>query len=1596
MLTIRNVSSRRSGQSSCSSGTVVWTGTSVGLCATFDLWDAERGDDYAPTTNSETHYIFDACGNQVGSGSSYGWHDLSGLNHSEAGSSSTSIRAVPYECYGIWTGVYTFTQTFTDGETLSDTGATTFRVYRSESEARAAQYAQASLTGGPIGPGEQMAGCGETHSTRAQATSYPIDTATGNFWHTFTDLSIPGRGPAIEVQRTYNSLLAQADGPFGHGWSDWYGQRLEIDTSTVVLHGCSGSKTSFTLEDGSWKAPPRVLGALEHNADDTWTYRRAGRDRYDFDSTGRLTAIADRKGETTQVAYPNADTRVVTDPAGRYVTFNLTGGRVTSLQDSSAPARTVTYDYDDSGNLTDVIDIGGGHWTFAYDNQHRMVTMRSPKFFDVSATPDPVVTNHYDSEGRVDWQSDQLGRKTTLDYTTIPNATIVTNPAGNAVEYDYNADGLLVGEVRGYGSTTPSYWVYRYDPDTLGRTVVIDGNARTWQATYDPDGNRVTQTDPLGRTTSYSYNSFHEVTSVTGPRKINGQSIVTELTYDAYGNLKTHSRPLLDQDTGALLDTAVTNYEYSDPEHPGDLTAIVDPNGHRTSHTYDSHGNLTSTTSPPTAEFAAGNKTTYEYDTETGWLTSVTPPRGNLPGAEPTQFATTFSHNQYGQVTRTRSPLWDSQSPSANQTIYDYDADGNLKSVTDGEGNTTTYTVDAAGQVTKVHRADGSEVLTSYEPDGNVDVIVDAAQNETKFDYDAFGRLQKRTDPLSRATTYMRDRLGNITGITDAQNRQITYTRNVVSQVTGVTFSTGGPTNITNIMYDEEGRRTAATDASGTSTWVHDSLGRLIKTTDGSGSTTAFHYDLAGRQERVDYPNALGSVVRTFDASDRVTELTDLAGREFGFDYDADSNPAAVTYPNGTQTTYAVNPGGQITAIRHASQSSPAQPFAGFDYTYDGASKVKTVVSTGVPEDNHTYDYDQLNRLTGIDATTLTYDDAGNLTKRPDGLMQVFDRASQLTKVSGPSITYVGGSSASSPTSSSLTLAMPSGVQDRDQAVVAVTFPAGKSITGFPGFTLISNPTSGGTKGSEVALYRKTLAAGESSATVSFKGKFDKSAVLAVYRNVDPTTPVRSQQYGNNGGVAGSSLTIGSLNAVKGDRLLWVAGAYGTPGTWTPPSAMTPRQSKASSSTDVALADEALEADGATGSRTASHSTSAAIAGVLVALRPVSIGYTWTATGRRATTTDSLSSPPSTSSHSFDAAGQLAGWTSGSSSVTYKYNADGLRSSKTSGTTTTNFAWDQTTPNPSLLSDGVAAYVYGPFGQPLERVDGGDNDNVSYYAQDLLGSTRALTDGAGSVQGTYTYDAYGSMTAKTGTVTNPLTYTGQYQDSETGYVYLRARYYDPSTAGFLSRDPLEDSTGSPYSYAYSNPTNLTDPSGLCPPCAILAGAVAGGAVDLGFQVLDNLLSGCDPLADISWGRVGMSAGIGGLTGGIGSWVRSAGGATDGVALMLRYKSGWSADQVAAANAKVAALNGAARAGQLRVTAVQRSGTSAASRYKSAGGTVPKGSDVDHTIDLQLGGIDDLANMSPLEMSVNRSLGSQIMWQLKGVEQGTCVISVSIC
>lgn len=93
------------------------------------------------------------------------------------------------------------------------------------------------------------------------------------------------------------------------------------------------------------------------------------------------------------------------------------------------------------------------------------------------------------------------------------------------------------------------------------------------------------------------------------------------------------------------------------------------------------------------------------------------------------------------------------------------------------------------------------------------------------------------------------------------------------------------------------------------------------------------------------------------------------------------------------------------------------------------------------------------------------------------------------------------------------------------------------------------------------------------------------------------------------------------------------------------------------------------------------------------------------------------------------------------------------------------------------------------------------------------GDVVKVVDSNGRVTKDYEYDAFGVVNNENATDINPWRYCGEYYDTETGNIFLRARYYDPSTGGFITEDPARDGVNW-YGYCGGNPVSFWDPSGL--------------------------------------------------------------------------------------------------------------------------------------------------------------------------------------
>ena len=204
----------------------------------------------------------------------------------------------------------------------------------------------------------------------------------------------------------------------------------------------------------------------------------------------------------------------------------------------------------------------------------------------------------------------------------------------------------------------------------------------------------------------------------------------------------------------------------------------------------------------------------------------------------------------------------------------------------------------------------------------------------------------------------------------------------------------------------------------------------------------------------------------------------------------------------------------------------------------------------------------------------------------------------------------------------------------------------------------------------------------------------------------------------------------------------------------------------------------------------------------------------------------------------------------------HAYDYNGNATSKTDSTGTTNYSWDFENRLTSVTlpgSGGTISFKYDPFGRRIYKSSSNgtsiyayDGDNLieetnssgtavarysdglnideplamlrsaatSYYHADGLGSVTSLSNAAGALAQTYTFDSFGKQTASSGSLTNPFQYTARESDSETGLDYYRARYYDPSAGRFISEDPIRFEAGvNFYAYVRNNATGFRDPTG---------------------------------------------------------------------------------------------------------------------------------------------------------------------------------------
>ena len=210
--------------------------------------------------------------------------------------------------------------------------------------------------------------------------------------------------------------------------------------------------------------------------------------------------------------------------------------------------------------------------------------------------------------------------------------------------------------------------------------------------------------------------------------------------------------------------------------------------------------------------------------------------------------------------------------------------------------------------------------------------------------------------------------------------------------------------------------------------------------------------------------------------------------------------------------------------------------------------------------------------------------------------------------------------------------------------------------------------------------------------------------------------------------------------------------------------------------------------------------------------------YTYDANGNQITKT----ADGKTETNTYDGLNQLIGFTDGETTASYKYNVSGLRIEKVVNGQRINHVWDGSKQIVADIVEGdtynANCYVRGTSLAAKYTFVNGAKSEYTYYTQNAHGDVVNLTNADGDVIKSYTYDAFGVEKNIDKNDTNAFRYCGEYFDTETGTIYLRARYYNPTTGRFISRDSVTGKIEDPlslnlYTYCHNNPIYYYDFTG---------------------------------------------------------------------------------------------------------------------------------------------------------------------------------------
>ncbi|WP_192558752.1 RHS repeat-associated core domain-containing protein [Pseudomonas allokribbensis] len=646
-----------------------------------------------------------------------------------------------------------------------------------------------------------------------------------------TDFSLPGLMP-ISWARFYASDLTH-EGLLGHGWVLPWEQSLRLEDDQLYLRDNQGRDLPLpSLEPGErlYLTDEQLFVVrsegghyLLHSLDNTFFYfgelpengqpaplRRIENAlghflTFSYDDQQRLSDICATGGIRLHLCYDHHPRRL---------------SRVERVVDNRPVETLVHYQYDAHGQLQQVINRNGDRVrSFAYEHglmvahENALGLVCHYRWSTTFSDNEPRVIEH--------WTND--GEHFHFHYDLAQRQTDIRDVLGRVAQIHYN-EGRRVVASRDFGGEQ-----YRFELDDSGNMTGLelpDGNLLKFA--YDELSRLVEETDPLGRSTRYSYHLNTDL--VTAIERPDGSS--ASWTYDRSGNLLDSTDPL----------GQVTQFFNSDAGLPH---TSVDPLGNTTHLWWNNLGQLEQ------YQDCTGNRSQYAYD-ERLHLVSI---------KDALERTTRLTHKPDGELLRI-------EHPDGSHDTYTYNALGQLLSHTDADDHTVYLSRTARGLPSKRKDARGQQVHYQYDKTQRLVALINENQAAYRFSYDASDRLQEevRVDGLRRRFSY------NVGGYLTQLDEIAAQSFNEVSRLQQFEYDAAGrmlcrTTEDARLdyQYDDADRVTAIDrlpTAAGKALGIdddhlafsYDAAGQLLSETSSSGELH-YRYDVLGNLSGLELPD---------------------------------------------------------------------------------------------------------------------------------------------------------------------------------------------------------------------------------------------------------------------------------------------------------------------------------------------------------------------------------------------------------------------------------------------------------------------------------------------------------------------------------------------------------------------------------------------------------------------------------------------------------------------------------------------------------------------------------------------------------------------